>query len=192
MKKFALIIVSVIMIFSLNSCVSFRKSMIKDDLLEIKTENVHMIDGEYEYNGYEYVRNDNVKSGTAGNVGDILDVQSPLINTCDRLRIKSVPLMKDKMYEIQFIFLKENEVKYLFKYDAELKKGLLLLKNYTSKCHGVPYLLGGCQVSQSRMGLTKNKNLLIQKYKDNSGALLLFFWSGYTINYAEKYKRINQ
>lgn len=192
MKKFALIIVSVIMIFSLNSCVSFRKSMIKDDLLEIKTENVHMIDGEYEYNGYEYVRNDNVKSGTAGNVGDILDVQSPLINTCDRLRIQSVPLMKDKMYEIQFIFLKENEVKYLFKYDAELKKGLLLLKNYTSKCHGVPYLLGGCQVSQSRMGLTKNKNLLIQKYKDNSGALLLFFWSGYTINYAEKYKRINQ
>lgn len=192
MKKFALIIVSVIMIFSLNSCVSFRKSMIKDDLLEIKTENVHMIDGEYEYNGYEYVRNDNVKSGTAGNVGDILDVQGSLINTCDRLRIKSVPLMKDKMYEIQFIFLKENEVKYLFKYDAELKKGLLLLKNYTSKCHGVPYLLGGCQVSQSRIGLTKNKNLLIQKYKDNSGALLLFFWSGYTINYAEKYKRINQ
>lgn len=191
MKKFALTIVLIIIVFSLSSCVSFGKSMIKDDLLELKKENVHMIDGEYEYNGYEYVRNINVKSDRAGNVGDILDVQSSLINNCDRVRIKSVPLVKDKMYEIQFAFLKDNEVKYLFKYDAELKKGILLLKNYISKCHGVPYLLGGCQVSQSRMGLTKNQNLLIQKYKDNSGALLLFFWSGYTINYAEKYKRIN-
>lgn len=191
MKKFALTIVLIIIVFSLSSCVSFGKSMIKDDLLELKKENVHMIDGDYDYNGYEYVRNNNVKSDRAGNVGDILDVQSSLINHCDRVRIKSVPLVKDKMYEIQFAFLNDNEVKYLFKYDAELKKGMLLLKNYTSKCHGVPYLLGGCQVSQSRMGLTKNQNLLIQKYKDNSGALLLFFWSGYTINYAEKYKRIN-
>ncbi|WP_228393996.1 hypothetical protein [Chryseobacterium artocarpi] len=192
MKNLVLIMVSTIMTFSLSSCVSFRKSMIKDDWLEVKKENVHMIDGDYDYNGYEYVRNDNVKSDTAGNVGDILDVQSSLINNCDRVRIKSVPLVKDKMYEIQFAFLKGNEVKYLFKYDAELKKGMLLLKNYTSKCHGVPYLLGGCQVSQSRMGLTRDKNLLIQNYKDNSGALLLFFWSGYTINYAEKYKRINR
>lgn len=191
MKKFALTIVLIIIVFSLSSCVSFGKSMIKDDLLELKKENVHMIDGEYNYNGYEYVRNNNVKSDRAGNVGDILDVKSSLINNCDRVRIKSVPLVKDKMYEIQFAFLKDNEVKCLFKYDAELKKGMLLLKNYISKCHGVPYLLGGCQVSQSRMGLTKNQNLLIQKYKDNSGALLLFFWSGYTINYAEKYKRIN-
>lgn len=190
MKNLVLIMVSTIMTFSLSSCVSFRKSMIKDDWLEVKKENVHMIDGEYDYNGYEYVRNDNVKSDTAGSVGDMFVVESLLTNNCDRVRIKSVPLTKDKMYEIQFVFLKDNEVKYLFKYDAELKKGMLLLKNYNSKCHGVPYLLGGCQVSQSRMGLTRDKNLLIQNYKDNSGALLLFFWSGYTINYAEKYKRI--
>ncbi|WP_347216145.1 hypothetical protein [Chryseobacterium sp.] len=191
MKNLVLITVFIAIIWSLNSCVSFSRKMIGDDLSKLEKENIQMIDGEYEFKGYEHIRHNNIKSDTAGNAGKMLDVKNVLANDCDRLIIKSVPLAKDKTYEVQFIFLKGKQLQYTFKYQAQVKKGFLLLNNYVSQCHGIPYLLGGCQSSQSRMGLTKDHHLLIQNYDDNSGALLLFFWAGYTINYAEKYKRIH-
>lgn len=191
MKNLVLGAVFTAIVVSLNSCVSFSRKMIKDDLSALKKENVQMIDGQYEYNGYEYIGHDNSKSGTEGNIGRMLAVKNTLVNDCDELIIKSVPLVQGKTYELEFMFLKGEELRYTFKYHAQLKKGLLILNNHVSKCHGIPYLLGGCEISQSRIGLTKDHHLLIQNYKDNSGAFLLFFWAGYTINYAEKYQRIN-
>lgn len=176
---------------SLNSCVSFSRKMIKDDLSEMRIENVQMIDGQYEYKGYEHIRNGNVKSDQTGNVGEMLGIKGKAVKEVDKLIIKSTPLAKNKTYEIQFMFLKEDSLTYTFTYKARLRNGLLLLNNFNSHCNGIPYLLGGCENFQSRIGLTKDHHLLIQDYYDNNGALLLFFWSGYTINYAEKYQRIN-
>ncbi|SDJ36541.1 hypothetical protein [Chryseobacterium jejuense] len=191
MKNFVLTVVFTAIILSLNSCVSFSRKMIQDDLLELKDENVQMINGQYGYKGYEHIRNGNVKSDKTRNVGEMLDVKSEAVKNVDKLIIKSMPLAKSKMYEIQFMLLKEDTLKYTFTYKARLKNGLFLLKNFTSHCDEIPYLFGGCRIFQSRIGLTKDHNLLIQDYYDNSGAFLFFFWAGYTINYAEKYKRIH-
>lgn len=178
-------------IVSLNSCVSFSRKMIENDLLMLNKENVQMIDGQYEYKGYEHIVNNNTKSDKTGSVGEMLAMKNGEVKDFDKLIIKSVQLAKNKTYEVQFIFFKDSTIGYTFKYKAKLKNGLFLLNNFTSHCDEIPYLFGGCRNFQSRIGLTQDHNLLIQDYYDNSGAFLLFFWSGYTINYAEKYKRIN-
>lgn len=191
MKNLVLEAVLTAILLSLNSCVSFSRKMIKDDLSELNKENVHMIDGQYEFKGYEHILNSNTKSDKTEDVGQMLALKSGAVKDFDKLMIKSIPLAKNKTYEVQFMFLKDNTVGYTFRYKARLKNGLLLLNNFTSHCDEIPYLFGGCRNFQSRIGLTQDHNLLIQDYYDNNGAFLLFFWSGYTINYAEKYNRIN-
>lgn len=191
MKNLVLIAVLTAIIGSLNSCVSFSRKMIQDDLSVLKKENIQLIDGQYEYRGYEHIQNGNVKSDKTGDVGEMLRMKGEARKNVDKLIIKSVPLAKSKRFEVRFMFLKEDTLTYTFIYKARLKNGLLLLDNFTSHCDEIPYLFGGCQNFQSRIGVTKERNLLIQDYYDNSGAFLLFFWAGYTINYAEKYQRIN-
>jgi hypothetical protein len=164
--------------------------MIKDDLSVMTKENVSMIDGEYEFKGYEHVNSGNKKSLETRDFAGMIDLKNSKIADCDQVVIKSTPSDKRNTYEIGFKLLKNDSVKYSFKYNGTLKNGLIILSNYTSKCHGIPFLFGGCQSFQSRIGLTDQKNLLIQDYYDNSGAALLIMWTGYTINYAEKYKRI--
>lgn len=187
MKKFCMLSVVVLI---LNSCTTFNRKMIKDDLSIITKENISMIDGEYEFKGYEHINAGNQKSGEMRDFAGMIDLKNSKIADCDKVLIRSTPLAKPKTYEIDFKLLKNDSLKYSFKYNATLKSGLLSLSNYTSKCHGIPFLFGGCQSFQSRIGLTAQKNLLIQDYYDNSGAALFIMWAGYTINYAEKYKKI--
>ncbi len=191
MKNLVLIAVFTAIVLSLNSCVSFSRKIIQDDLSEMKIENVQIIDGQYEFKGYEHIVNNNTKSDKTGNVGEMLDVKGNAGKEVDKLIIKSTPLAKSKAFEMKFMFLRKDSLTYTFTYKATLKNGLLLLNNFISHCDGIPYLIGGCLNFQSIMGLTKDRNLLIQDYYDNNGGFLLFFWSGYTINYAEKFKRIN-
>lgn len=187
MKKY---IIFSILILILHSCATFSRKMIKDDLLIINTENVSMIDGEYDFKGYEHINSAGQKSEKIRNFAGIMDLNNIRIVDCDKVVIKSKALDKRKTYELEFKLLKNDSVKYSFVYNGMLKNGLLILSNYTSKCHGIPFLFGGCRSFQSRIGLTNQKNLLIQDYYDNSGAALFIMWAGYTINYAEKFKRI--
>ncbi len=186
MKKLSLMLLALVL--TINSCASFSRKMVKNDLSVLKKENISMIDGEYEFNGYEHINASNKQSDKIRNIASMLDFKN--FNDCDKFIIKATNL-KRKKYEIQFKFLKDDTLKHTFSYKANLKNGLLLLDNYSSKCHGIPYLLGGCISFQSRIGLTKDNNFLIQDYYENSGAFLLIIGAGYAINYAEKYKKLN-
>ncbi|MCJ8152315.1 hypothetical protein MKJ01_00900 [Chryseobacterium sp. SSA4.19] len=187
MKKSVIISVLVLM---LTSCVSFERKTIKDDLSIITEQNISMIDGQYEFKGYEHVNAGNKKSLETRDFAGMMALKNTGIADCDKVIIQSTSLKKKRTYEFDFKLSKNDSVKYAFKYQGKLKNGLVTLSNYTSKCHGIPFLFGGCQSFQSRIGLTDQKNLLIQDYYDNSGAALLIMWAGYTINYAEKFKRI--
>lgn len=187
MKKYVIFSVLVLI---LNSCVTFSRKMIKDDLSIITKENVSVIDGEYEFKGYEHINSGSQKSEKARSFAGMMDLNNNNITYCDKVVIKSKASDKRKKYKLEFKLLKNDSIKYSFTYNGTLKNGLLTLSNYTSKCHGIPFLFGGCRSFQSRIGLTDQKNLLIQDYYDNSGAALFIMWAGYTINNAEKFKRI--
>ncbi len=189
MKNFML--VSLILCMICYSCASFDRKMIKDDLNVVTKNDAQLIEGKYEFNGYEHVGSDRKKTEKIKGFARMLDLNNKAkLNECDKVEISLKPLNKNKHYELQFTLSEKDSARYVFKYNAKLKNGLFLLKNYTSKCHGIPYLFGGCLSFQSRIGLTKDKNLLVQDYYDNSGAALFIMWAGYSINYAEKYKRI--
>jgi hypothetical protein len=187
MKKY---LIFSILVLILNSCATFSRKMIKDDLSVITKENVSVIDGEYDFKGYEHINSAGKISEQTRDFAGMIDLKNSKIADCDKVVIKSKPLEKRKTYELDFKLLKNDSVKYSFTYNGTLKNGLLTLSNYTSKCHGIPFLFGGCRSFQSRIGLTGQKDLLIQDYYDNSGAALFIMWAGYTINYAEKFKRI--
>lgn len=177
-------------IFCINSCTAFSNSMIKDDVAVLTKKNISAIEGLYESKGFEYVNSENIKSSEVMGFAAMLRVNHAVRGHYDKVEIRSKALDKAKTYEITFRLLDDDSVRYTITYPAYLKNGLLKLGNYTSACRGVPYLLGGCITFQSRVGLTAQKDLLIQNYYENSGALLLLMWSGYTGNNAEKYKRI--
>ncbi|WP_346986393.1 hypothetical protein [Chryseobacterium sp. POE27] len=187
MKKY---LIFSILISILNSCATFSRKMIKDDLSVITKENVSVIDGEYDFKGYEHINSAGKISEQTRDFAGMMDLTNTKIADYDKVVIKSKALDKKKKYKLEFKLLKNDSVKYSFTYNGTLKNGLFMLSNYTSKCHGIPFLLGGCRSFQSRIGLTGQKDLLIQDYYDNSGAALFIMWAGYTINYAEKFKRI--
>ncbi len=187
MKNFFLIL---LLALFFNSCVSFDRKLIKDDMTTLKKENVSLINGEFEFKGYEHINAGNQKSDRLRTVAEMLNIKNPNISESDKVSVKAVSNLKDKSYEVQFMILKNDSLKYSFKYDAKFKKGVLVLKNHTVKCHGIPYLLGGCRGFKSRIGLTGKNDLFIQDYYNNDGAFLLIMGSGYSINYVEKYKRI--
>jgi len=165
--------------------------MIKDDLTVVKKDNVNLIEGKYSSEGYEHIDSNRNKSEKIEGFSKMLSQKSKVKSEeIDNVEIKLKSLAKNKTYQLEFRLIKNDSVRYVFKHNAKLKNGLLLLENYTSECHGIPYLLGGCQNFRSRMGLTKDNHLLIQDYYENSGAALFIMWAGYSINYAEKYKRI--
>lgn len=187
MKKY---VISLLLVSILKSCASFSRKMIKDDLSVITKTNVSVIDGAYEFKGYEHINAGNEKSTNSTDFAKMLDIRYSGILDCDKVVIQSKALDKRKKYSIHFKLLKNDSLKYAFAYDGRLKNGILVLDNYTSGCHGIPFLFGGCRSFQSRIGLTAENNLMVQDYYDNSGALLFVLWAGYTINYAEKFKRI--
>ncbi|WP_236900635.1 hypothetical protein [Elizabethkingia ursingii] len=185
------VILLLVLCLILGSCVSFSNRMIKDDLTVIKKNNVNLIEGKYYSEGYEHINSSLNKSEKVEGFSKMLSQKSKVKSEeINEVEIILKPLAKNKAYQLEFRLVKNDSVRYVFKHNAKLKNGLLLLENYTSECHGIPYLLGGCENFQSRIGLTKDNHLLIQDYYENSGAALFIMWAGYSINYAEKYKRI--
>ncbi|WP_239001254.1 hypothetical protein [Elizabethkingia anophelis] len=187
MKTFLILVLCLVM----GSCVSFSKRMIKEDLMVVTKDNVNLIEGKYYSAGYEHIDSNRNKSEKVEGFSKMLSQKSIVgSEEIDKVEIKLKPLAKNKSYQLEFRLTKNDSLKYVFRHNAKLKKGLFLLGNYTSECHGIPYLLGGCQKFQSRMGLTKDNHLLVQDYYENSGGALFIMWAGYSINYGEKYKRI--
>jgi hypothetical protein len=74
---------------------------------------------------------------------------------------------------------------------GKMRNGMFIIKNKYLKCHGVPYIFGGCNNTKRRIGLLKTNNLIINEAIDNSGALLLIIGAGYKLNTAYEFERIN-
>lgn len=173
----------------LTSCVSFERKLIKSDFTKISSATEKSIDGKYSFKGYENSSSLQSKPDQSIGVARMLDLNNSDLDDCDYLEIKS-KTEDQKNFIIDFIFSKNDAVKHSIQYKATLKNGILLLKNRTRSCSGIPYFLGGCEISQSRIGLTADNNLFIQNYNENNGSFLFLMWAGYTMNYVEKYQRI--
>jgi len=114
---------------------------------------------------------------------------------------KGLPIDSTKVYYVNFKPIDKSRLSFTFKNGhhkidsiiiaGKLKKGMFYLENKIFGCHGIPYLLGGCEQKKIRLGITKDDELIVHETFDSSGAFLLFFWAGSSYNQAYVYSRIS-
>lgn len=68
--------------------------------------------------------------------------------------------------------------------------GMFHFKGNNLSCTGIPYILGGCSANKTRIGLTKNGNLLINRAYSSGGAMLLIFGAGSAHNTASSFLKL--
>jgi len=185
------LLILAIILTSLISCVSFDRKMIKDDFIKLNDENLNELNGKYQFSGYQNISPSRTKSDKSRSISEMLSVDKKYNTSYSHCEVNIEKNKKSKNIVAKFKFFKNDSLGYSFQYNAKISNGILILKNNTTHCDSLPYLLGGCRTFQSSIGLTKEKNLWIQDFFTNDGAFIFFFWAGYTINYTEKFEKIN-
>lgn len=92
---------------------------------------------------------------------------------------------------LKFLLLRENQVVDSIKIRGVLKdNGMFHFKDNTSSSQGIPGLAGSIQHSKTRLGLTKNGDLLVQYAYSQYGAFLMIFGDGRGGNDTYSFERI--
>lgn len=180
------------------SCATFSKKDFRNDYSKISKEKLSQFNGDYKiYPEKKYVKErkysneDSLKKFE--NVFDkiladsILD-NDTILNSIDDYKVR-LNIVNENNLEL--LFLRENKLLRTYKIGGKLKSnGMFYLDNVYLKCHGVPYLLGGCINNKRRILLSKSNNLIVNTAIDNSGALLIIIGAGYSYNTSYEFKRI--
>ena len=123
--------------------------------------------------------------------------ESELISTLNRSNDKFADSIRCKSYNIKFANVKTILVQGIdtddntvsnYTFEGKLKNGFFYLNNKQVEFNGVPYLLGGSRSEKTRIGLSKDNDLIVQTAIDNTGAFLLIIGSGYSYNVATFFK----
>lgn len=182
------------------SCATFSKNGFRKKVDKLEETDITKINGDYSfYPLKKYIRdkspnNDIPDSLRSNNAYDFLMNE----NYQKRKEFDSLRKPENK-YQVRLNLIDKKNLKIevlenLVKIKDTLltgkyKKGMFYLDNKFLECHGVPYILGGCNNNKRRIGLTKNGNLLVNEAIDNSGALLLIIGAGYSYNITYEYER---
>lgn len=84
-----------------------------------------------------------------------------------------------------------NKVLFNKKVKGKLKNnGFFNLENPKVVYNGIPYILGGSSSKKTRIGLSTEGDLIVQKAIDHSGAFLLVIGSGYSYNSITYFKKV--
>ena len=195
MKKIALL---VIISMLLSNCASFSTRMIKDKITKLNQENIQTIEGRYEiacYDAYyvssytkrKIIQNRNTMYPETVNyfTNTIIPRRGNNINyTVD------IKLLSDT--EIQFTYRsKDNIIVQQATLEMKLRKnGMIHLKNVETNTKGIPLIFGNITVKKSRIGLRKNKDLIINNVDFNAGGFLILLGDSRRSNDSFYFKRI--
>ncbi|WP_347050078.1 hypothetical protein [Flavobacterium olei] len=184
------------MIFLFTSCASFSDKMIKNDKTALTKNDLSRLEGTYElFADVKYYEKGNVAKVDSDDVKQYSNLNRFLKDSKTEYNLKekySVEIKLVNLNKIKFITLKDNVKTDSIELGGKLKKGLFYLDNKYLKRNGVPYLAGGYTNYKTRIGLSKDNNLIVNYAYDNSGALLFFIWAGSSYNSAYQYKRVER
>jgi hypothetical protein len=198
MKKNIQIFMALLVAITLFNCASFSKKDFKNDYTKINETNLASFNGKYtifplkKYGLQKEFSNTDTLSKYINSYNDI---------TNENLKFDDTKSVLNEQYLIELSIVNNTILNIdLFKNNSSIKKqqingrikkdGMFYLDNKFLKCHGMPYLFGGCRNNKRRIAISKNNNLIVNEAVDNSGALLLFIWAGYSYNSAYEFTRI--
>lgn len=182
------------MIFLFTSCASFSDKMIKNDKTVLTENDLSRLEGRYELFAHvKYYEKGNVGKVDSDDVKQYSNLNRFLKDSKTEYNLKEKYSVEIKLFnpnKIKFITLKDHVKTDSIELGGKLKKGLFYLDNKCLKRNGVPYIFGGYTNYKTRIGLSKDHNLIVNYAYDNSGALLFFIWAGSSYNSAYQYKRV--
>lgn len=185
---------TVLIILLLSSCASFSDKMVKDNKSPLPQNDLSKLEGKYAlFPDLKYDEKGNVQtidsqeSQTRYNLNYFVKSEKSKFDYADGFVVEVKLLDKNRL---QFITKKDNQIIENAEVGGELKNGFFYLDNTYLKRNGVPYLAGGYDNHKTRIGLSKDKGLLVNYAYDNSGAVLFMFWAGSSYNLGYHYNRI--
>lgn len=205
MKKHALYFLTTMLIASsFFGCARFSKKTFRNEFQKLDRKDISGLEGNYSlnprikyvsdkpedldleskitdslihYNAYQFMVTPNLSSKK-----NLYQRKTENVDRLINLKFQNEKLLSIKVYE-KGVVIKDTVL------SGKYKKGMFYLDNKFVKCHGIPFLFGGCQSNKRRIGLSKNRGLLVNEAYDNTGALLFFFWAGNDYNVAYEYPR---
>jgi len=170
-------------------CASYENGLIRKERVKLAVETINSFNMTFSSKSYKYCLDK----------GKFESKESDLISVLNRSNEKFADSIRYKSYKITFTnidtilvqgvdFNDSAVTNYIF--DGKLKNGFFYLNNNQVEFNGVPYLLGGSRSEKTRIGLSKDNDLIVQTAIDNSGAFLLIIGSGYSYNVATFFKEI--
>ena len=163
----------IIVFFSLllSNCASYSRKEFKKELIIIDQSNIEFLNGKYESRPFHFFGNQG-----NWNVKDSL-VKRKHLGIYERFQNKSIQYDNIEILDYDYVNLNFNSngnlIYELFLNDSiikkdsinyKLKRGMVKLKNTFFKCEGLPFIFGCCRNGRIRIGLSKNKNLIINKF----------------------------
>ncbi len=95
--------------------------------------------------------------------------------------------------KIAFAILEDKkEIDYFVLNGRYKKDGFFYPRKQDLECIGFPFLIGGCYDWKTRIGTSKEGDLIVQKAISNRGALLIVFIRGYGFNLLYGFNRISE
>lgn len=196
----ASVLIILMLHFTFFGCASFNKRGFRNNLKKIPKNELHKISGIYEIKPIKWYstsgkkRQNNILKDSISYIDGYSFISNkfyqkynPLNYTYTNsysLKIDLIDAKKLKVY-----LLEDSKVKLDTTFYGTYKKRMLYIDNKHLDCHGIPFIFGGCMNSKIRIGLTKERNLIINQAYSNEGALLLFIGAGNRYNLSYEYKR---
>ncbi len=175
----------VIVLFS--SCASFQQGLVKHISLKSVDELVNEPDFIFkQYSYLSYTQKEESSTNSVELLGAIYrNMKIELIEK----RYYSLSFRSAKLIQLQAFNLNDQ---LLFTYDIAgkfQKNGFFVIDNKYLKCWGVPLIAGGCDHEKTRIGISKQNELIVQNAYDNFGSIALIFGSGRSFNKVLHYQQ---
>jgi hypothetical protein len=168
-----------VIIFLNLSCARFQNSLTREFKKKITVENLSEFSQAYHIKPSKILVG---KSGEAFKNQNEIFLQHLVCDSTFNLKPDYVKaeFLNNTIY---FMFYENKLLVKKIGIEAKLKRnGFIKLKNTKTNCQGIPYIFGGCDQKQMRIGFTKNEQMTVQEAVSNTGAFLFVFGTGYSYN----------
>lgn len=177
MKK---MIVLIIVAICLSNCAAFSTKIIEGEITKLDRENIKTIEGSYELSCYDayylstYGKREIVQFANKNDMANVNYFTDTIIPKKDRDTnyIVDIKLISDT--EIQFTYQSKDKIISQSTLKMKLRKnGMIHLKNKETNTEGIPMIFGNITVQKSRIGIQKNKDLIINNVDFIAGGFLI-------------------
>ncbi len=178
--------------FLIIGCVSYSK-VARTNKYNISKQNLHQLDGKYKI----YQKKQSERSDSIQNISLYKNISSDYWWK-NKIEADTLNTEQDNYY-IQLLVKNNSELNIkMYKNNSEiksttikgkLKNGMFYLKRKIG-ISGIPYVFGTFLIDKKRIGITKNKNLIIDAVKGESGAIFLIFEASFEYKRYYEYEKI--